>query len=431
MRILVVGNGGREHALVWKIAQSPRLSALYVAPGNPGMEDLAERVDIGVDDLDALVAFAQEQRIDLCVVGPELPLTLGIVDRFEAAGLRAFGPRAAAAELEGSKAFCKDVMQRHGIPTAAYGVFTQLQPALDFIRDKGVPIVVKASGLAAGKGVCVAQTLEEAEAAARAAMQDRVFGESGSTLVIEEFLAGEEASFLAFCDGKRALPMVSSQDHKQIHEGDTGPNTGGMGAYSPAPVLTDALAERALQEVMQPMVDAMAAEGRPFVGILYGGLMIDGDRIEVLEFNVRFGDPEAQPVLMRLETDIVDIMEACIDGRLGEIDLRWSPEPTICVVMSSAGYPGAYAKGHPIQGLDVAASRPDTAVFHAGTARDEQGRICTAGGRVLGVTARGADLRQAIERAYKAVDDIGWEGAYCRRDIGAKGVRRLEQSGRI
>ncbi|WP_027389099.1 phosphoribosylamine--glycine ligase [Chrysiogenes arsenatis] len=422
MKVLVIGGGGREHALVWKIAQSPKVTALYCAPGNPGIEGLAECVNIAVDDLPALLAFAQKQAIDLTVVGPELPLTLGVVDLFQAHGLKVFGPAQGAAELEGSKAYCKMIMEKYSVPTAAHRTFTDAASAIAYIEAQGAPIVVKASGLAAGKGVTVAQTKEEAIAAVRDIMENRIFGTSGDEVVIEDFLKGEEASLLAFCDGKRAVPMVSSQDHKQVFDGDRGPNTGGMGAYSPAPVLTDALTHEAQRLVLDPMVRGMAAEGRPFVGILYGGLMIDNGQIKVLEFNVRFGDPEAQPVLMRLKSDLVDIMLACIEGRLDEITIEWHEAPAVCVVLASGGYPGDYTKGFPIHGLDRV-SDPDAFVFHAGTAKRD-GAIVNTGGRVLGVTARGASLQEAIDRAYQNVDLISWEGAFCRRDIGAKGLKK-------
>lgn len=422
MKVLVIGGGGREHALVWKIAQSPKVTALYCAPGNPGIEGLAECVNIAVDNLPALLAFAQKQAIDLTVVGPELPLTLGVVDLFQAHGLKVFGPAQGAAELEGSKAYCKMIMEKYAVPTAAHRTFTDAASAIAYIEAQGSPIVVKASGLAAGKGVTVAQTKEEAIAAVRDIMENRIFGTSGDEVVIEDFLKGEEASLLAFCDGKRAVPMVSSQDHKQVFDGDRGPNTGGMGAYSPAPVLTDALTHEAQRLVLDPMVHGMAAEGRPFVGILYGGLMIDNGQIKVLEFNVRFGDPEAQPVLMRLKSDLVDIMLACIEGRLDEITIEWHEAPAVCVVLASGGYPGDYTKGFPIHGLDRV-SDPDAFVFHAGTAKRD-GAIVNTGGRVLGVTARGASLQEAIDRAYQNVDLISWEGAFCRRDIGAKGLKK-------
>ncbi|UCZ56491.1 phosphoribosylamine--glycine ligase [Desulfurispirillum indicum] len=423
MNILVVGGGGREHALVWKISQSPRVENIYCAPGNPGIATIAQCVDIAVDDLHSLASFARDTHIDLTVVGPELPLTLGIVDFFESCGLKAFGPSQGAAELEGSKAYCKMIMDKYGVPTAQHRTFTDAASARAYVQEKGAPIVVKASGLAAGKGVTVAFTVEEALEAIAHIMEDKVFGTSGDEVVIEDFLAGEEASLLAFCDGKTAVAMVPAQDHKQVYEGDRGPNTGGMGAYSPAPILTPELQQEAMRTVMQPMIDGMAREGRPFKGILYGGLMIDQGRIQVLEFNVRFGDPEAQPVLMRLKSDIVEIMLACVEGRLHETTIEWHDDPTICVVMASGGYPAEYTRGFPISGLDRAAAVEDVMVFHAGTA-EKDGQIVNSGGRVLGVTAKGKTLQQAIDRAYAATDCIHWEGAYFRRDIGAKGLKK-------
>ncbi|MBB5022104.1 phosphoribosylamine--glycine ligase [Desulfurispira natronophila] len=426
MNILVIGGGGREHALVWKIAQSPRTTHIYCAPGNPGIGQLAQCVDIAVDDIERLADFAADKNVDLTVVGPELPLTEGIVDAFRERGMRIFGPSRAAAELEGSKSYCKMIMEKYHIPTASHRTFRDAAEARRYVESKGAPIVVKASGLAAGKGVTVAFSVDEALEAITSIMEDKVFGNSGDEVVIEDYLAGEEASFLAFCDGKTAVPMVASQDHKQVNEGDTGPNTGGMGAYSPAPILTAELQQRALDEIMQPMVDAMAQEGRPFVGILYGGLMIDGSDIKVLEFNVRFGDPEAQPVLMRLQTDLVDIMEACIDGKLQQQAIQWSDDAAVCVVMASGGYPGSYQKGHHIEGLQLAGAVENVVVFHAGTTWQD-GNVVNAGGRVLGVTARHSSLQRAIENAYCAVDCIYWQDAYVRRDIGAKGVARMER----
>ncbi len=423
MKILVIGGGGREHALVWKIAQSPLVEKIYCAPGNPGIAELAECVDIPVDDLDELLRFALEKGIGLTVVGPELPLTLGVVDRFEEAGLWIFGADRAAARIEGSKSFSKDLMAKYGVPTAAYGTFTEYEPAVEFIRRNGAPIVVKADGLAAGKGVVVARTEEEAIAAVDSCLKDDAFGEAGRTVVIEEFLEGEEASFLAFTDGERVLPLASAQDHKPVFDGDQGPNTGGMGAYSPAPVVTAALHDRIVKEVLRPTIEGMAKEGCPFKGILYAGLMIKGDEIKVLEYNARFGDPEAQPLLMRLKSDIVPVLYACARGNLSGVTLEWHDKAAVCVVMASEGYPGPFEKGRPIRGLDAAASMQDVVVFHAGTAAKD-GEIVNSGGRVLGVTALGDTVAAAIDRAYQGVAAVTWKGAHCRTDIGRKALNR-------
>ncbi|WP_025321549.1 phosphoribosylamine--glycine ligase [Deferrisoma camini] len=424
MKVLVVGGGGREHALVWKIAQSPRVTAVFAAPGNAGTAGLARNVPIAADDVDSLLAFAETEGVDLTVVGPEAPLVLGIVDRFRERGLRIFGPTAAAARLEGSKAFAKAAMDRFGVPTAAYREFTDPDEARAYIREQGAPIVVKADGLAAGKGVTVARTVEEALAAVDAMMVDRAFGEAGGRIVVEECLEGEEASFLAFCDGRTVLPMASSQDHKPVFDGDQGPNTGGMGAYSPAPVVSPELFDRIVDTVIRPVVDGLGREGTPYVGVLYAGLMIRGDEVKVLEFNCRFGDPECQPIVMRMKGDLVPVLEACVDGTLDRVDLEWDPRPAVCVVMASGGYPGAYEKGLEIRGLEDAAALDDVVVFHAGT-RQEAGKVVTAGGRVLGVTALGSDIPSAIERAYRAVDRISWPGVHFRRDIGRKALRHL------
>ncbi|NOY45734.1 MAG: phosphoribosylamine--glycine ligase [Deltaproteobacteria bacterium] len=424
MKVLVVGGGGREHALVWKIAQSPRVTAVFAAPGNAGTAGLARNVPIAADDVDSLLAFAETEGVDLTVVGPEAPLVLGIVDRFRERGLRIFGPTAAAARLEGSKAFAKAVMDRFGVPTAAYQEFTDPAAARAYIREQGAPIVVKADGLAAGKGVTVARTVDEALAAVDAMMVDRAFGEAGGRIVVEECLEGEEASFLAFCDGRTVLPMASSQDHKPVFDDDQGPNTGGMGAYSPAPVVTPELFDRIVDTVIRPVVDGLGREGNPYVGVLYAGLMIRGDEVKVLEFNCRFGDPECQPIVMRMKGDLLPVLEACVDGTLDRVDLEWDPRPAVCVVMASGGYPGAYEKGLEIRGLEDAAALDDVVVFHAGT-RQEAGKVVTAGGRVLGVTALGDDIPSAIERAYQAVDRISWPGVHFRRDIGRKALRHL------
>jgi phosphoribosylamine--glycine ligase len=425
MKVLIIGSGGREHALVWKLAQSSRVAKIYCAPGNAGISRLAECVPIAATELERLTDFAEHQGIGLTVVGPEVPLTMGIVDLFRSRGLRVFGPSRQAAALEGSKVFTKDLLKKYGIPSAAYEVFTDREQALAYVRKAAVPLVVKADGLAAGKGVIVAQTTGEAVAAVELIMGEQAFGEAGNQLVVEEFLAGEEASFLAFTDGKTVLPLPSSQDHKAAYDGDRGPNTGGMGAYSPAPVVTPALHDLVMEEVMYKTVRALAAEGCPYQGILYAGLMIDQGRFKVLEFNCRFGDPECQPLLMRLRSDLLDVMEAVIDGRLNEIELDIDPRPTVCVVMASGGYPGAYEKGRVISGLEEAAKVPDVVVYHAGTAKRD-GEIVNIGGRVLGVTAIGTDLGTAIASAYRATELITWQDCYYRKDIGQKALNRGE-----
>jgi phosphoribosylamine--glycine ligase len=423
MKILVVGAGGREHALVWKLAQSPRVTRLYAAPGNAGTEGPAHNVGIEADNVEGLLAFAEDEKIGLTVVGPEAPLVAGIVDRFRARGLRIFGPTAAAARLEGSKAFAKAKMREFGVPTGDYREFTDADAARAYVRQKGPPLVVKADGLAAGKGVIVAHTEEEALRGVESMLVEGAFGDAGRTVVVEEFLEGEEASFLAFCDGTTVLPMASTQDHKAVYDGDRGPNTGGMGAYSPAPVLSPELFGAAVDTVMRPMVEGMAAQGTPYVGVLYAGLMIREGQLRVLEFNCRFGDPECQPIVMRMQGDLVPVLEACIDGRLEHVRLEWDPRAAVCVVMASEGYPGSYPKGLEIRGLDEASHLPDTMVFHAGT-RQSNGRIVTSGGRVLGVTALGNDIGQAIDRAYAAVGLISWPGVHYRRDIGRKALAR-------
>lgn len=421
MKVLVIGGGGREHALVWKIAQSPRVEKIYCAPGNAGIKALAECVEIAADDVEKLLAFAREEGINLTVVGPEAPLMAGIVDAFRAEGLRIFGPTRAAAELEGSKAMAKDLMAKYNIPTAAYRVFTEAEPAKAFIRQLGAPCVVKADGLAAGKGVIVARTLAEAEAAVDLIMGERAFGSAGDRVVVEEYLEGQEVSILAFTDGRTVIPMVSAQDHKRIFDGDQGPNTGGMGAYSPAPIYTPEVAAVVEREILLPTIQGMAADGRPYQGVLYAGLMLTKDGPKVLEYNARFGDPETQAVLPRLETDLVEIMEAVIDGRLDEIQIQWKPEAAVCVVMAAEGYPGPITKGDEIQGLAEAAAT-GALVFHAGTMAEGE-RILTAGGRVLGVTALGANIEEAIQKAYQGVGCIRFRGMQYRRDIGAKALR--------
>ena len=421
MNILVVGGGGREHALCWKLAASPLCAKLWCAPGNAGIAQEAACLDVGAEDIGGIVAAAQENAIDFAVVGPEAPLCAGLVDRLEAAGIAAFGPTAAAAILEGSKAFMKDLCARYGIPTAAYRRFTDAAEARAWIAERGAPIVVKASGLAAGKGVIVAQSVAEAQAAAGAMLEEGAFGEAGAEIVVEECLEGEEASILALVDGAHFVLLASAQDHKAVGEGDTGPNTGGMGAYSPAPVVTDALAERIQADIIAPTVAAMAAEGRPFKGVLYAGLMIGPDGPKVLEFNTRFGDPECQPLMMRLMSDLLPALIAARDGELKDFDLRWYDEPALTVVLAAEGYPGAYEKGSEIRGLDALTGDPDTVVFHAGTAADGD-RILAAGGRVLGVTAMAPTVAEAQEKAYAAADAIDWPEGFCRRDIGWRAI---------
>jgi phosphoribosylamine--glycine ligase len=425
MKVLVIGSGGREHALVWKIAQSPLVTRVYCAPGNPGIGMLAENVPLKVDDLTGLLAFARAEGIGLTVVGPELPLSLGIVDLFEEHGLKVFGARKNAALIEASKAFSKDLMKKYNVPTAAYEVFTEIEPAIAFIDRLGVPVVVKADGLAAGKGVIIAQSREEAIAAVTDMLSGNAFGSAGSRVVIEEFLRGEEASFLAFTDGSNIIPLASAQDHKAVFDGDKGPNTGGMGAYSPAPVVTPAIHEKVMQQVMRRTVDGMAAEGRPYKGVLYAGLMIDGDTIKTLEFNARFGDPECQPLLMRMKSDIVPVLLATAEGDISAICLEWHEKAAVCVVMAAGGYPGDYPKGDVISGLERAGAMEDLVVFHAGTA-EKNGRFATSGGRVLGVTALGTTVQEAIERAYRGVNEISWQGVHYRTDIGRKALLRSE-----
>lgn len=420
MKVLVVGSGGREHALCWKIAQRPD-TEVYVAPGNIGMVDVATLVNIKVDDIAGLVDFAKAEGIDLTVVGPELPLTLGIVDAFQEAGLACFGPNKAAAKLEGSKAFSKELMKKYGIPTAAFDTFTDVDKAKAFVDEIGVPCVVKADGLAAGKGVIICMTREEADKAIEDMLTDHAFGDASATIVIEEYMVGPEVSVLAFADGESVLPMVSAQDHKRIFDGDKGPNTGGMGAYSPAPVYTEALSAEVNKTIIEPTIAAMAAEGTPFTGILYTGLMLTEKGPRVLEYNVRFGDPETQPIMVRMKSDIVALFQACVDGKLDEATLEWHDEAAVCVIMASGGYPASSEKGVPIHGLDDIAAE-EAIVFHSGTA-EKDGEIVTNGGRVLGVTAKDATIKGAIDKAYAAVEKINFDHMQFRRDIGARALQ--------
>lgn len=429
MKILVVGSGGREHALCWAIAASPLVTTLWCAPGNAGIAQVATCLPIAADAIDDLVAFATGNAVDLVVVGPEQPLVLGLVDRLTAAGIRAFGPSQAAAELEGSKGFMKDICAKYGVPTAAYRRFTDAAAARAYVDEVGAPIVVKADGLAAGKGVVIATTVDEAHAAIDDAMLKGRFGSAGAEVVIEEFMDGEEASFFALCDGTHALALAGAQDHKRVFDGDQGPNTGGMGAYSPAPVLTPELEAQVMRDIIEPTVRGMAAEGRPFKGVLFAGLMIvagpDGaPRARLIEFNARFGDPECQVLMRRLKSDLVPILLATVDGQLDHVDVRWHDHPALCVVMAAAGYPGDYTKGTIITGTDQADALDGAVVFHAGTARDAQGNLIATGGRVLGVTAVGADVAQAQALAYQAVDRIHWPEGFCRRDIGWRALAR-------
>jgi len=428
MKILVVGGGGREHALVWKIAQSPRVQKIFCAPGNAGIAELATCLPLKGEDTGALLDFALQEKIDLTVVGPESPLTLGLVDAFEKKGLKVFGVSKKAALLEASKDFAKRLMIKYHIPTGAYRSFTDPKQALAYLDKIGAPVVVKADGLAAGKGVMVCQTLAEAKAAIELIMLDRAFGNAGNKILLEECLTGEEASFLAFSDGKTVLPMPTSQDHKPIYDNDQGPNTGGMGAYSPAPVVDEALFQEVMNRVMIPTVRAMAKEGRPYKGVLYAGLMIDQGKIKVLEYNVRFGDPEVQPLLMRLKSDLLEILTAVTAGKLDQVTAVWEPRPAVCVVMAEQGYPGTYRKGQPIQGLEAVKRLKDVVVFHAGTTFKDKA-VVTNGGRVLGVTALGEDIPRAIKKAYQAVEKIHWKTAYYRTDIGQKASKHLQDRG--
>jgi len=425
MNVLIIGSGGREHALAWKAAQNTRVETVFVAPGNAGSatEAKVRNVEIGVSDFAALADFASDNNVGLTIVGPEQPLVEGVVDYFEQRGLKIFGPSAGAAQLEGSKAFTKDFLARHNIPTAFYGNFTEVEPALAYLRQHGAPIVVKADGLAAGKGVIVAMTLAEAEAAVQDMLAGNAFGEAGHRVVIEEFLDGEEASFIVMVDGQQLLPMATSQDHKRVGEGDSGPNTGGMGAYSPAPVVDDTIYQRIINEVIEPTVAGMQAEGNRYRGFLYAGLMIMADGTpKVIEYNCRFGDPETQPILMRLQSDLVDHCLAAIDGRLDAEQAKWDPRPAVGVVIAAGGYPGDYAKGLPIDGLAKPAPA-DSKLFHAGTALAGQ-QVVTSGGRVLCATALGDTIGSAQQQAYRLAEQVSWEGSFYRSDIGWRAIAR-------
>jgi phosphoribosylamine--glycine ligase len=423
MKVLIIGSGGREHALVWKIAQSPAVKKIYCAPGNAGIAQQAECLPLAAENGPSIIAWAEKEEIDLTVVGPEAPLTMGIVDAFEARGLRIFGANQQAAEIEGSKAFAKDLMKKYGVPSGDFQVFDDYGAAVRYVKKTGVPLVVKADGLAAGKGVILCPTVEEAIAALDLIMVQKAFGAAGRQVVVEEFLQGEEASFLAFTDGETVLPLPTSQDHKPIFDHDRGPNTGGMGAYSPAPVVSEKVHRQVMKEIMIPTIHGMAEEGRKYRGVLYAGLMIHNEKAKVLEFNARFGDPETQPLLMRMKSDLVSVLEATIEGSLSNLKVAWDDRPTVCVVMAAQGYPGSYEKGKVISGLGEAAKIPGTFVFHAGTALKE-GKIVTNGGRVLGVTAIGSAIGEAIGLAYEAAEIISWEGAYYRKDIGQKALKK-------
>jgi phosphoribosylamine--glycine ligase len=422
MNILLLGSGGREHALAWKIAASPLIERLYCAPGNAGIARECELVALDIADHAAVIAFCKSHRIDLVVVGPEAPLCAGIVDDFGAAGIKAFGPSRAAAQLEGSKGFTKDLCRANAIPTAAYERFTAAKPAKAYVRAQGAPIVIKADGLAAGKGDVDATSLAEADAAIDM-MFAGALGEAGAEVVVEEFLTGEEASFFALCDGETAIPLAAAQDHKRALDGDQGPNTGGMGAYSPAPVMTAEMTRRTMDEIVLPTVAAMKAMGTPYKGVLFAGLMITADGPKLIEYNARFGDPETQVLMLRLMSDLVPALLACCDGMLRSFDLRWYPDAALTVVMAAKGYPGSYAKGSVIEGLDAAAAVEGVEIFHAGT-KSEGGRILANGGRVLDVSALGKTVGEAQRRAYQAIDRIRWADGFCRRDIGFRAVER-------
>ncbi|WP_312458249.1 phosphoribosylamine--glycine ligase [Pseudescherichia sp.] len=428
MKVLVIGNGGREHALAWKAAQSPLVSTVFVAPGNAGtaLEPTLQNVAVSATDIAGLLSFAQNEKIDLTIVGPEAPLVIGVVDAFQAAGLKIFGPTQGAAQLEGSKAFTKDFLARHAIPTAEYENFTEIEPALDYLREKGAPIVIKADGLAAGKGVIVAMTLEEAEAAVHDMLAGNAFGDAGHRIVIEEFLDGEEASFIVMVDGEHVLPMATSQDHKRVGNGDTGPNTGGMGAYSPAPVVTSEVHQRTMDRVIWPTVKGMAAEGNTYVGFLYAGLMIDKEgNPKVIEFNCRFGDPETQPIMLRMKSDLVELCLAACEGKLDEKTSEWDDRASLGVVIAAGGYPGSYRTGDVIHGLPL--ESVGGKVFHAGTTLADDEQVLTSGGRVLCATALGNTVAEAQKNAYALMADIHWDGSFSRQDIGYRAIAREEQ----
>jgi phosphoribosylamine--glycine ligase len=430
MKILVVGSGGREHALVWKIAQSPKVKRLYAAPGNAGIGELAECVDIKAEDIEGLTRFAKDNKIDLTVVGPEAPLVAGIVDIFQKEGLKVFGPTQKAAQLEASKVFAKELMAKYNVPTADFKIFDNASEAKKYIEKIGAPCVVKADGLAQGKGVIVAKTVDEVKQAVKSIMEDKIFGEAGNRVIIEDCLEGEEASIIVITDSKEVIPLASSQDHKRVFDGDTGPNTGGMGAYSPAPVVTPELFREILDKIIYRIIDGLVREGINYKGALYVGIMITKEGPKVLEFNVRFGDPENQAIMPRLKSDLVEVMLATIEGRLSRIrTLNWESRACICVVCASGGYPGNYEKGKEIFGLDEVAKMEDIVVFHAGT-KKEDSKIVTSGGRVLGVTALGEDIKEAIDRAYQAIEKLHFKNIHFRKDIGYKALRRLELSRR-
>tara|TARA_Y100001936_G_scaffold253915_1_gene322277 strand:+ start:4046 stop:5332 length:1287 start_codon:yes stop_codon:yes gene_type:complete len=428
VKVLVVGGGGREHALCWAIAGSPLVTKLFCAPGNAGIAQDAECVDIGAEDIDSIIRFVQENEIEFVVIGPEAPLVAGLSDKLLEIGVKSFGPSAAAAVMEGSKGFMKDFCARHDIPTAAYGRFTDVVEAKAFVEKNGAPIVVKADGLAAGKGVIIAETTDQANAAIDDMLEGGAFGEAGAEVVIEEFLGGEEASFFVLCDGETALPLASAQDHKRVGDGDTGLNTGGMGAYSPAPIVTDEMAETIMETIIGPTMKGMKEEGKPYKGVLYAGLMIENGQAKLLEYNVRFGDPECQVLMMRLMSDLLPALIASADGVLKDFDLRWYDETALTVVMAANGYPGSYDKGSVIKGLEDAETDKDVTVFHAGTTLNDEKDVCAIGGRVLAVTALGQTVAEAQTNAYRAVDAIDWPGGFCRRDIGWRAIERESSS---
>lgn len=422
MKILVIGSGGREHAIVWKLAKSKRIKKIFCAPGNPGIAEYAECIPIKTDDIKGLRDFAVKEGIDLTVVGPELPLTLGIVDSFEEKGIKIFGPSRKASELEGSKVFAKELMQNYGIPTANYKIFKDSKEAREYVKNHSLPLVVKADGLAAGKGVVICKTREEAINAIKLMMEKKIFGKAGDRIIVEEFLKGQEISYLAITDGKIVVPLAPCQDHKAVFDSDKGPNTGGMGAYSPVPIITPKLKEEIMTNIMIPTIKAMEKEGRQYKGVIYAGLMITKDGPKVLEYNCRFGDPETQPIMMRLKNDLADVLLSSVEGRLSKIKLNCDNRVSLCVVMASKGYPGDYENGKEIKGIEDAAKLKDVVVFHAGTSLDN-GKLLTAGGRVLGVTAMGVGMKRAIKKVYDAAKKIQWDGAHYRKDIGEKAIR--------